>query len=322
MGTAASVIIVNYQTPDLTLLAARSALADGADQVIVVDNASGDDSVPRLQAGADPRVSVIASARNGGFGSGANRGAAAASGDVLLFLNSDAQLRLGARDALVAEVGRHGGRALIGPRLFTTDGSIQRSAGLLPKPDDLIVRALGLHRVVGAVARTPGVRALIGRQSMVAEYEQAVATKGPIDVSMVSGACMAIGREAFESLGGFDERYFMYFEDADLCRRVTAAGWPIRYLPKAEVDHIGGASAPGDYRFGPLHGPSMVVYLKRWYGPPGGGLALLLLLARAIGFTVAIRPDAAGARTSLVEGVRAYPRGRSRSPRPASEPAP
>ncbi len=70
---------------------------------------------------------------------------------------------------------------------------------------------------------------------------------------MVSGACFAIGAAAFEEIGGFDERYFMYFEDADLCRRATAAGWPIRYLPDVVVDHVGGASSAVDYHFGPRH---------------------------------------------------------------------
>lgn len=317
-----SVVIVNYRTPDLSIRAARSALADGADQVVVVDNASGDDSLARLRTLVDDRLTVIASPTNGGFGSGANRGAAASTGDTLLFLNSDAAVRAGASAMLAAQVARDGGNGLAGPRLFGVDGVIQRSAGLLPRPDDLVIRALGLHRIAHRLSGIPLLRGAIARQPMSVEYEQAIEAAAPIETSMVSGACLAIGRRAFEAIGGFDERYFMYFEDADLCRRVTEAGWPIRYVPSAEVDHIGGASAPGDYRFGPLHGPSMVVYLKRWYGAAGGWLALLLLLARAAGLSLAMRPDAPGARTSLVEGVRAYRRERTRSPKPASVPVP
>jgi GT2 family glycosyltransferase len=116
---------------------------------------------------------------------------------------------------------------------------------------------------------------------------------------MVSGACFAIGRQAFEELRGFDERFFMYFEDADLCRRASAAGMPIRYVPDAVVTHIGGASSSEDYHFGPYHARSMRQYLGKWYGPPGSALAIVLLWLRAVGFSVTFRPQAKRAWRAL-----------------------
>ncbi len=300
-----SVVIVNYRTPELTEKTVLSAFEDAATQVVVVDNASGDDSVDRLRAIRDERLLVVASPRNGGFGSGANQGAALATGDTLIFLNSDATLRPGALAAMASEVDAAGGRALVGPRLVGVDGVVQRSAGLVPKPDDLLVRGLGLHRLADVIGRLPGGAAVVGSTRMAAEYDQAVTATTVIDVSMVSGACVTVGREAFSQLGRFDEHYFMYFEDADLCRRATRAGWPIRYLPAAVVDHVGGASAPGDYRFGPWHAASMVRYLGRWHGPAGMVTGLLILWLRAVGGAVLLQPDAGRRLAALRAGLAA-----------------
>lgn len=102
----------------------------------------------------------------------------------------------------------------------------------------------------------------------------------------------AIGRDAFWELGGFDERFFMYFEDADLCRRATAAGMPIRYVPSAVVIHIGGASSEGDYHFSPTHARALRQYVGKWYGPSGSALALILLWLRAVGMSLSLQGGA------------------------------
>ena len=299
-----SVVIVNYRTAGLTEHAIASALADGASEVVVVDNDSADGSAERLRAISDRRVLVLDSGRNGGFGSGANLGAAHATGEVLVFLNSDAQARVGALAAMAAAVEAAGGRAIVGPRLVGEDGEVQRSAGLVPKPDDLLVRGLGIHHVARLVRGIPGVGALIGGSRIASEYGLAVTATGPIEVSMVSGACMAIGREAFAEIGGFDERYFMYFEDADLCRRATRAGWPIRYLPGAVVDHVGGASSHGDYRFGPRHAASMIRYLRCWHGRGGMAVGLVILWLRVVGGVVTLRPSAGRLVEAFRSGLR------------------
>ena len=294
-----SVVIVSYRTPDLTVEAARSALAAGAGEVIVVDNASGDDTVERLAGVEGSSLKVIRRSDNGGFGVASNAGAAAAAGDVLVFLNSDAVLSSAALRALVEEVLAGDGRCLAGARLVNADGAIQPSAGLLPGPADLALRTLGLHRVAAPIARATLVGALIHRSRIAAEYASAGAVAEPFDTSNVSGACCAIGRAAFEELGGFDERFFLYFEDADFCRRAGQAGMRIRYVPAAVVPHIGGASSSEDYHFGPAHARSMRQYLEKWYGPAGAALALALLWLRAMGFTLALRPQAGRAWKAL-----------------------
>ena len=298
-----AVVIVNYRTPDLTTAAARSALDAGADPVVVVDNRSGDDTVQRLRSIADPRVVVVENAVNAGFGAGANAGARRASTDALLFLNSDAELTRGAADDLLAELARWRGRAIIGPRLIRPDGAVEHSAGLLPVPSDIAVRALGLHVVGWWLARLPLAGSLVRRTRFLREYASAEVAQEVFDTSFVTGACFAIGREAFWELDGFDERFFMYFEDADLCRRATARGMAIRYVPSAVVSHIRGASTAGDYPFGPLRSRSMRQYLSKWYGLPGSVMAILLLWVRALRHSLGLHPGSGRAWRSLWAAV-------------------
>lgn len=283
-------VIVSYRTPHLTRQAAASALDAGMDEVTVLDNASGDDTVTILRAMDDKRLLVIQSETNAGFGTAANRGFATIRSDSVVFLNSDAQLSTTAKNRMLAELYRSGGGAIIGPRLVSPGGSIQPSAGLLPRPYDLALRAVGLHTVGRWMAEVPVLGRHVRRMRLVREYGSAPSANATIQTDMVSGACFAIGREAFEALGGFDERFFMYFEDADLCRRAAAAGLPIRYVPDAVVTHIGGASSSDDYHFGPFHARAMRQYLGKWYGPTGSSLAMLLLWLRAVAFTIALRP--------------------------------
>jgi GT2 family glycosyltransferase len=303
VGADASVVIVNYRTAQLSVEAARSALDQGAARVVMVDNASDDGSLDAFRAVDDARVRVVANDRNAGFGTAANLGAASAEDDVLVFLNSDARLRPGSLATISEAVRRHAGRVLIGPRLVGEDGSVQRSAGLVPRPDDLAVRGLGAHRLARLARRLPVLHAVIGRSRIAVEYDQATTATSTIPVTMVSGACMAIGRAAFDELGGFDERYFMYFEDADLCRRATRAGLPILYVPEAVVEHIGGASSSGDYRFSPWHSASMIRYLREWHGMAGEAIGLMILWLRAIGHVVALRPSAGLAVSALAAGL-------------------
>jgi GT2 family glycosyltransferase len=298
------VVIVSYRTPRLTLNAVKSALSSGVDEVVVVDNDSQDTSVAVLGNVADPRLKVLVNSVNLGFGTAANWAVRESSAPSILFLNSDATLTPAACATLLAELTEHDGRCVVGPRLVGSDGGIQRSAGLLPRPSDLGVRALGMHRLGALIRRLPVVGRTIGASPMAREYEIAIQATESTDVTMVSGACFVIGRDAFMEIGGFDERFFLYFEDADLCRRAIAARMSIRYVPSAQVAHVGGASSPDDYHFGPFHARSMRQYLGKWYGWKGSMLALALLWMRAMGTTLALRPSARSAWASFQSAVR------------------
>ncbi len=285
----------------MTAVQTASQLASVTD-VVAVDNASGDDSVELLRA-AGGNVHVLVNDANLGFGAAANRAAAAATGDILIFLNSDAELSQSAVATLVEATGQQRGWCIVGPRLVGPAGGVQRSAGLLPRPADLAIRALEFHTFALILGRIPRISGVLQRSRLARDYASAVKADAPIATDVVSGACFAIGREAFKELGGFDERFFMYFEDADLCRRASAAGMPIRYVPDAVVTHIGGASSSEDYHFGPLHARSMRQYLGKWYGPAGSALAIVLLWLRALGLTLALRPAARRAWRALWAAV-------------------
>lgn len=300
-----SILIVSYRTPVLTRAAVRSALAISAvDEVIVVDNASGDQTIDILDALDDPRVRLIANEMNIGFGSAQNSAARVATADALLFLNSDAALIPTALARVIDVVADAGGRCLAAPRMVTPGGEIQRSAGVLPSPLNLTLAALGLRHMVRVAGRLSVVARLTRWSRVATEYESARTATETIDTTMVSGACFAIGREAFMELGGFDERFFMYFEDADLCRRAAAVGMPIRYVPSAVVTHIGGASSSEDYHFGPLHARAMRQYLGKWYGPGGSAFALVLLWLRAFGMTLLLQGGARRAWRAWWAAVR------------------
>lgn len=288
-----AVLIVSYRTPELTRSAVLSvARADREADIVVVDNASGDDSVRLVRDLQDERTLVLVNEKNVGYGAAANRAVRESSGDILVFLNSDAELSRSAMRELVAEVERYDGQCIAAARLVGLDGVLQRSAGLLPGPVDLAVRALGLSRLAATVAGWPILGRLVRGNRLAREYESAVVATMPVDTSMVSGACCAMGRNAFEKLGGFDERFFLYFEDADLCRRATKAGIALRYLPAAGVPHIGGASSIDDYHLGPNHARSMRQYLGKWYGAGGSAFAMLILWLRAMGMTMTLQGGA------------------------------
>jgi N-acetylglucosaminyl-diphospho-decaprenol L-rhamnosyltransferase len=290
LAGAFGAVIVNYRTPDLTPAAARSALDSGAQVVVVVDNDSRDDTPGRLRSIGDRRLVIIENRANVGFGSAANTGARHVSAESVIFLNSDALLLPNAARHLIAEVERHGGRAIVGPKLLSPEGGIEHSVGLLPVPSDIVVRALGLHVIGWWLAALPLIGRFIRRTRILREYASAETAAVAIETTFVSGACFAIGTDAFRELGGFDERFFMYFEDADLCRRAAAAGMPIRYLPSAVVRHVRGASALGDYPFGPLRSRSLRLYLGKWYGFAGSVMALVLLWLRAMRHSIAFHP--------------------------------
>lgn len=219
-----SVIIPTHDTRDLTLscLAAVRATV-GPIEIVVVDDASSDGTREAIRR-ADPDVRVLRSEVNVGFSAAANLGADAAGGEVLLFLNSDTEVRPGAVEALVAVFRDDPAVGVAGAQLLDPDGSLQWSAGPRPTPRWLFLVSSGLG-------------ALLGR--LRPRREPAVA---PFRVSWVTGAAMAVRREAWEQVGPFAEEYRFYAQDLDLCRAAADAGWTIVVVPSARVTHHHGAT--------------------------------------------------------------------------------
>jgi glycosyltransferase involved in cell wall biosynthesis len=198
------------------LLASRpTGAAAQVASVVVVDNASGDDSVARARhLGA----TVVAGRVNAGFAAAANRGAATGSGEVILFLNPDAAVEPEQLHRLVDDLVCHPDCGVVAARLEGSGGP-QRTAWPFPSVAGAWREALGWDRSEPrpAPGEIPG---------------------------FVVGACFLVRRGAFEALGGFDERFWLYGEEADLCRRMRDGGWSVR-IADAVASHVGGASATG-----------------------------------------------------------------------------
>jgi GT2 family glycosyltransferase len=230
-------VIVNYNSgADLrqALQSFADEMAGSPGEAVVVDNASADGSAAIVEEFA-PRARLLRNAENVGFGRGVNQGVRASSAPFILVMNPDCRLTRGSIEAMRAGLEADPRCALVGPRVLDPDGSIQGS--VRGDPDML----------TGLFGRTSPLRRLMpwlpASTRNVIPDEAGRHDGGSIVVDWVSGACMLVRRDAFESVGGFDERYFLYWEDADLCRRLRARGHHVRYVPGAQVVHRVGQSS-------------------------------------------------------------------------------
>lgn len=234
--SAVTVIVVNYNTGRLARTAVESAARDleGVDwDAVVVDNASRDDSVAVLQG--IPRTRVIDNPRNLGFGPAINQAARETAAPVLWILNPDCEVQPGAYAALRGTLAEHPDCAIAAPRLLNADGTTQASARGFPTA---WTGLFGRHSLMTKILPNSA----LAKKNLPAHDLVASGVKSAV-VDWVMGAAMLVERRAFDAVGGFDERYFLYWEDADLCRRLRDAGWTTRYVPPAIVRHPGGASA-------------------------------------------------------------------------------
>lgn len=228
--TGMAVVVVNFNTRELLRNCLASVLLEEPAEVVVVDNGSVDDSRALVRHGF-PGVLLISDLRNPGFGAAANRGVAACRAPYVLLLNADTRLEPGALRALIDELDRHPQAAVVGPRLLETDGGPQSSWFPEPTPFNLLALNTFLNRLVRV---TPG---LSRRFRPVWGRDVPAGT-----VPWLKGAALALRREAFQKVGGFDESFFLYAEDVDLCFRFRHAGWEVRFTEAARVVHVEGAS--------------------------------------------------------------------------------
>lgn len=228
-----SVIIVNWNTSDLLKQTVHSvALAiDGIKaEIIVIDNASSDASVSMIKRDF-PSVICIENEKNEGFSKANNQGLAQASGEYLCLLNSDTIVEPDAFKKLIHFLDEHPSVGMAGPKLLNQDGSFQyASRRSLPTPQNAFVYLFGFKKIL---------RGLITR-----EYKRE--NENPDQESQteaISGAAMIFRESVYKKIGGLDERFFMYGEDLDFCKRVADGGFKIWYVPSARIVHIGGQSS-------------------------------------------------------------------------------
>lgn len=229
-----SVIIVSYNTREMTLDCLRvlmPELTGVSFEIFMVDNASADGSVVAVRE-AFPLVQCIENPRNAGFGAANNLALTQARGEFLLLLNSDAFPKPGAIATLVTCLQAHPEAAAVGPRLLNADGSLQLSCFKFPTPLRCWMENLWLS-------------AALPRHSKIGDYRL-----WPHDterqVDSVIGACILVRRSAYEQVGGFDERFFMYSEETDWQWRMQQEGWKVVFTPAAEVTHLAGASGASE----------------------------------------------------------------------------
>lgn len=236
MNPLVSVVIVNFNSGP-ALRSALAGLSEGLLEVeweaVVVDNASTDHS-ERATEGVD-RVRLVKSAANTGFASGVNVGIGTSSGPFVLVLNPDCRLQPGAGPLLLEEMQKYEACAVIGPGILDPDGRLQESA----RGDPNFLTGLFGRTTIGSrlFPRLSTTRRNLLSASLVKLPDTSHA------VDWVSGACMLARRDPLAGVGGFDEGYFLYWEDADLCRRLRNTGWEIRYMPGATAVHDVGQSS-------------------------------------------------------------------------------
>lgn len=228
-----SVVIVSFNTRDLLrecVATLEREAADLAHETIVVDNGSRDGSADMIAAGF-PDVRLIRSPVNLGFGAANNRAFGQTRGRYIVLLNSDAFVRFHALHRAVAHMDATPRAAVGGGRLVGRDGSWRASARMFPSLlNDLLT-------ISGLAAKYRRSRFLGRPDRTWADPDE------PAAVDWVPGAFTIIRRNMLEQLGYFDERFFLYYEEVDLCRRIKAAGYEVWYWPDVVVMHLGGQSA-------------------------------------------------------------------------------
>jgi len=288
-----SVVIVSFQTRELTLRCLRELSADLRDfapdetEVWVVDNASNDGSADAI-AKEFPDVHLIALDKNVGFGAANNIAFQRARGQFFFLLNSDAFVHRGAVRGLLSFLQNHPKVGAVGPKLLNGDGTLQVSCWKFPSPPRAWLEASGGALVLGAHPKW-------GDYFRWAHDEER-------RVDFVIGAAMLVRRQVWEKVGGFDPDFFLYAEETDWQKRIWDAGFEVVFWPDVNVTHIGGASGASNApRTSDLFWQGQERYILKHFGASGWrsyrGALLVSALVRGTALGVmSLAPKRAGAR--------------------------
>ena len=266
-------------------------------QVIIADNGS-DDGAPEAAAAADPTVTLVDTGGNLGYGGGMNRGVAAVGPDVefIVISNPDIEGSPGSLDELLAAARRWPRAGALGPLITEPDGTVYPSARRVPD----LISGTG-HALLGAVWKN---------NPWTVRYRNEDAELVERPVGWLSGSCLLVRRAAFESVDGFDSRYFMFMEDVDLGDRLSRAGWLNVFVPSAVAMHAKSHSVSrhpermitahhdSAYRFQADRHPG-----ARW-APVRAGLRVGLAVRARLAIAAALRERAAAEKTARTEEER------------------
>jgi GT2 family glycosyltransferase len=300
MAGMISIVFVSYHSGREILNCLDSIAASGTLrplEIIVVDNASADDSVKLL--GARLGIHLITNEENLGLSRAVNQGLRVAQGDYLLVLNPDILVKPGSLDALADFLDANPKAGMAGAKLLNEDGSLQYSCRSFYTLWTILLRRTPLGKLF------KNSKAI--RRHLMLDYDH----ETPAKVDWILGACMMTHRRALADVGGMDERFFLYFEDVDWCYRMDRRGWEVWYAPSSEITHIyRRASARNPFSRSLLaHISSFFHYYEKWnpvsylakrYRNPVKVLGLLILDALALAIALAA---AVWFRVSLAAGL-------------------
>jgi GT2 family glycosyltransferase len=223
-----SIAIVNWNTTALLEKCVESIRTNGFEcEIIVVDNASEDFDADNFAA-KFPEVKIIRNTENVGYASGNNQAIESSSGEYILLLNPDVELKPGALKALVEFMDAHPDAAAAGCRLVKPDGRIERSCRGFPTPGAVAAEYLGLSRLFPR---------RFGSYRMVDfAYDQEAEVDQPM------GSCLILSRKAVDQVGVFDPQFPIFFNEVDWCLRAKKVEWKVHFTPSAEAVHLGAAS--------------------------------------------------------------------------------
>lgn len=294
-------VVVNRNTRNFLrdcLLSIRRQEFEGGISVWVVDNGSTDGSQEMVLA-EFPGVNLVYNDGNVGYARAANRGIELSCEPYVLVLNSDTVLARDTVSEIAGFLDRNDRAGAVGPRILNTDGTIQFSCREFPSIRDAFAHAfLGLftseNRYTSKYRKTG--------------WDHAC----ECEVDWVSGAFVALRREALEQVAGFDEGYFMYVEDVDLCWRLRRSGWAVSYIPRGDVvHHIGESSRLASTRMTLHHHLSMLRFHRKTYRGPArrlvntlvaAGIAVRFALIAALNSFYRVRERLGGAGRLIMPG--------------------
>ena len=222
-------VLVTHRTPELATRCAESlrGAALVTDLAIVTTGDAGG------EAGRDGNFRLVTMDENSGFGAAVNRGVLEVEGEYLLLANADVYFEPGAVDRLVAGLREHPDWAVAAPLLRDPAGTVQESSFRFP----------GLAQTLIDLLPSP---VWLRRSRLNGRYPAGWAVARDFEIDHPLGACMLVRREAFSAVGGFDEGYFLYAEEIDLCRRLRKAGWKAGHIAGSAAVHVGGANTGQD----------------------------------------------------------------------------
>jgi hypothetical protein len=283
-----SAIVVSYNTGEALFECLAALHGDPAvDEIVLVNNGNPFETLERIEDGygKSAKVKIIGGGVNRGFAAGVNLGVSTASGDRLLLVNPDAVLQPGSVGALEAAIERAAEPAIVGGKIFGSDGKEQRGGRR---------RRLTMRSAAATFLGLSWLRVLNPAFVNINRHNEPE-PEGPVPMDAVSGALMYFSVSSFQRLGGFDEGYFMHVEDLDLCRRAEADGGSVIYTPRASALHYGATSDAPSLEVEKHKGAGLNRYFLKYAETPGAKLG-----ARALGpviaFLLAMRARVNGVR--------------------------